>query len=323
MRIAMTFSRARCRRTAELPLCQTALPAAVNDLWLPVPRAGKKKRYNREASERRAAEQQRVLAESLGSGSRGGGEGGGVQLARLSGMAGREDSAAHLPARSASCSVHSGRLGERPPSPSTPTVATGGFAPATPQQAAMERPPQRSPSPTGSALQRASGHMQQLRQLASNPLDALRRRECQLHLTATYLPLTEQELAAMEREAGRQRGGRAAVAAMERVSTLAATSPRIANLLHRRAWGLRGGARVWRGRTGIVGHDLLAGPVCGSAWADGSQQWDGFQLMVNRLSRSDASCPLPSLPCSGVLYVYLDRAQDLASSTAQGFTRNM
>jgi hypothetical protein len=77
-----------------------------------------------------------------------------------------------------------------------------------------------------------SDHIDQLRQLAANPLDALRRKECQLHITATYLPLTEQELAVLEREAGRQQSG-GGLAAMQRVSTLAATSPRIANLLHR------------------------------------------------------------------------------------------
>lgn len=252
---------------------------------LPVPRAGKKKRYSRhisseQPSEQHAAEQQRVLVQPLGTagagsaagGAGGGTEGGGVQLRRVSGtVAPREGSAMRLPtlSGSSSSSVRSSRLGESPrapPTPPTPAATGGRWAPRTPKQpsgaaagtaagqlaagqAAASEAAGAAEEPVGAAavlgsrgtagrgasplgLQRVSDHIDQLRQLASNPLDALRRKECQLHITATYLPLTEQELAAMEREAGRQRSG-GGLAAMQRVSTLAATSPRIANLLHR------------------------------------------------------------------------------------------
>lgn len=250
-------------------------PAAVNDLVLPVPRANKKKRYSRRFSGQHSEQQQqRVLAQPLGVGgaagaASGSSERGGGQLGRVSGNVARQESTR---SGSSSFSGRSGRLGERPGTPSpplTPVAAGGGYAPRTPEQASGSRPAQAAgtqagadqaaagqaaatagPEPVGAAavlgarpvmgrsgspgLQRVSDHIGQLRQLAASPLDALRRKDCQLHITATYLPLTEQEVAVMAREAGRQQSG-GGLAAMQRVSTLASTSPRIANLLHR--WG--------------------------------------------------------------------------------------
>ena len=204
--------------------------------------------------------------------SSGSSEGSGGQLRRVSEKVARQGSAAQLTARSSSSrfSGRSGRLGERPGKSSPPLIpaaAGGGCAPRMPEQASGSSPARAAgtpagadqdasgqaaagPEPVGAAevlgarptmgrsgspgLQRVSDHIGQLRQLAASPLDALRRKECQLHITATYLPLTEQELAVMAREAGRQQSG-GGQAAMQRVSTLAASSPRITNLLHR--WG--------------------------------------------------------------------------------------
>lgn len=288
----------------------TAIPPAVNELSLPVPRANKKKRYARQSSEQQGAEQQGVLVQPLGVGSTAGAAGtsgassesGGVQLRRVSGTAVREDSATQLPVRGAGSSgsrlsMASGRLGERPRTPSpplTPAAAGGRQAPRTPEQgssaaaegteagggaAAAVEPvgaaavldsragAGRRVSPAG--LARVSGHIDQLRQLASNPWDALRRKECQLHITATYLPLTEQELAAMEREAGRQQGG-GGPTAMQRVSTLAATSPRIANLLHRWAPACsHAQCALARGPAAVLVHARTRRLICGGHGACG------------------------------------------------------
>ncbi len=45
--------------------------------------------------------------------------------------------------------------------------------------------------------------------------------------------------------------------------------------------------------------------------------------VLSPLLTSQHEQPATASACSGVLYVYLDRAENLASSTAQGFTRNM
>jgi hypothetical protein len=44
-------------------------------------------------------------------------------------------------------------------------------------------------------------------QLAANPMDLLRSKLCKLHVRISYFPLTDQELAAIGREAGRQQRG--------------------------------------------------------------------------------------------------------------------
>ena len=67
--------------------------------------------------------------------------------------------------------------------------------------------------------------VQQLKQLAANPLDALRSKRCLLHITATYFPLTEQEIAAVARQ-------HAGHAPLPRTHS-AAGSARVANMLRR------------------------------------------------------------------------------------------
>ena len=82
-----------------------------------------------------------------------------------------------------------------------------------------------------SATSVASGALQQLqnvRDLAQRQLEALRPRGCQLHVIATYYPLSEQEIAAVEREASRQQRGDAQ--AITRTQSLVPGS-RVSNLL--------------------------------------------------------------------------------------------
>lgn len=219
---------------AVLPLRALDLsPGALNDLWLHVPTSGKGSYGSSSGGSREPEEQPRVVPGRLASGS----GGGSVALS----VSSREDSAS--------------RLQQRPPSPQLPTTAAAAGASGRSSPQLQGEPPPRLQCVSG-----ASAAMQRLRQLS--PLDMLRCKECMLRVKATYLPLTEAEVAALAKAAAReashaQPGGAAAVGpGVSRTSLLG--SPRIANLLR-----------------------------------------------------------------SGVLYIYLDRAANLSSSAAQGFTRNM
>ena len=98
--------------------------------------------------------------------------------------------------------------------------------------------------------------------LAANPLDALRAKQCQLHIRTCYMPLTEAEKEAMVKEASRQRRG-------GRGLSHAPTAPagqgpgRVKTLLFR--WALRRRAAAGGRCKGGWGWDplrLLASPGC-------------------------------------------------------------
>jgi hypothetical protein len=201
----------------SLPLSSLDLtPGAVNDLWLPVPRNGKRT-YDRKG----------------GSGSGSIGElPTRVHALRVEDsdtevvVAQREDTAADL--TTSGPSRQQQQQQQQSPSPSA-----GAPASTQPQAAALGA--QRSPAHGSPGLQHLSPGataMQQLRQLAANPLDALRAKPCLLHITATYLPLTEQEIAEVAKAAGRQQqGGGGAV--RRGTSSAALGSGRLDDLLHR------------------------------------------------------------------------------------------
>lgn len=195
----------------SLPLTSLDLtPGAVNDLWLPVPRDSGKKAYKEGGGSGMddlptRVHALRVVEDSSGS----------ETAAAM--VAPREDTAA-------------GFVSRRPQQEPTPVAAE----PAAPPQHARG-PRQGAPglqhnSPGGGTA------MEQLRHLASNPLDALRTKRCYLHITATYLPLTELEIAAVAKAAGRQQQPGGGMATMSRgPSSAALTSGRLNDLLHR--WG--------------------------------------------------------------------------------------
>ena len=137
---------------AVLPLtCLT--PGAVNDLWLPVERVTK-----------------RGLEQTVASG--------GQQHASPA-------------SQQAQCSPRGGQgLPAREDTASTFSCAAG-----RPVQPSLQSP---LPGAEGSPLQRtsrigstASAAADQLRRVAAAPLEALRSKDCLLHITATYMPLTE------------------------------------------------------------------------------------------------------------------------------------
>jgi hypothetical protein len=138
----------------------------------------------------------------------------------------REDTAADLTASGPSRQQQHQQ--QSAPSPSA-------AAPATTQPQAAPLGVQHLPARGSPGLQHVSPGgtaMQQLRQLAANPLDALRSRPCLLHIRATYLPLTEQEIAEVAKAAGRQQqGGGGAV--KRGASSAALGSGRLDDLLHR------------------------------------------------------------------------------------------
>lgn len=198
----------------SLPLRTLDLAAgALNDLWLQVPRDGGKRGYSKTAEEEQQLQRVQVARVPPG---------GDAGLDGSVSVAAREDTAARLDVASAGSSSPS--LGSRPPSPAGKDASR-----ASPQ-----------------ALNRASGGLQQLRNMAFSPLDALlRSKRCLLHVQTSYLPLTADEIAAMARAAGRQQagggGGVVAPQLVSRTSTLG--SPRVTNLLRRRA-GCWAGGRV-------------------------------------------------------------------------------
>ncbi|KAL4458138.1 hypothetical protein ABPG75_013003 [Micractinium tetrahymenae] len=255
----------------SLPISSLNLsPGAVNDLWLPVPRNGKRGKG--------PEERQRVAAARVASGGLAGPAGdGGSNNSRRAAAGVHRRSRSMLRRRSSpggpaavsrsedTAGVLSQGAGRHaPPSPfasaaAGPAFEPGGQPPAQQQQQQLQAAASPEPQPSSMSsglLAQTTEAWQQLRLLALNPLDALRSRECMVHVVATFYPLSEQEIAAVEMEAGRQqRGEERAAGSPSRTASLLADSPV---------------------------HNMLRG---------------------------------------GVLYVYLDRADNLSSS--KGFTRNM
>ena len=147
-----------------LPLTSKDLdltPGTVNDLWLPVERVTKRRFENGAAS-------------------------GGQQHASpaLQQAQGSPHSGQGLPALGDTASTFSGAAAGQPEPPSlqSPSPEVQGSSPLV----------------EGSLLQRtsrigstASAAADQLRRVAVAPLEALRSKDCLLHITATYMPLTE------------------------------------------------------------------------------------------------------------------------------------
>ena len=192
----------------SLPLSSLDLtPGEVNDLWLPVPRNGKRIYDKKGGSGSGSIDELPTRVHAL--------QVEGSDAAAL--VAPREDTAAGFTAS-----------GSNRPSPPA-------AKPASPQLQAAGPGPQRSPAHGSPGLQHLSSGaaaMQQLRQLAANPLDALRSKRCLLHITASYLPLTEQEIAAVARAADTRRHAEAATPRRAN-SSAALSSGRLNDLLHR------------------------------------------------------------------------------------------
>lgn len=219
-------------------------PGAVNDLWLPVPRNGKRGKG--------AEERQRVAAARAASGGvvradSGGGSGKGAAAGaqRHGHGALRRHSSPGSPAAVARSQAMPGAPsgGRAPPSPFASEAARHGVeapGPAAGQQSAQPPAgqqqqlqegqgagaPETQPSTMSSGLLASTNEAwQQLRHLALNPLDALRSKDCMLHIVATFYPLSEQEIAAVEREASRQHRGEGTSVAPSRTGSLLADSP--------------------------------------------------------------------------------------------------
>lgn len=232
----------------SLPISSLDLsPGAVNDLWLPVPRNGKRGKGQEE--------RQRVAAARAASG--------GLAAARAgSGHAGGGDAAPGLHRRSRSVPRRRGTpsslagvarsedtagalsRGAAPHTPSSPFAAVAadptleapgpaaGQHSAQPAAAQHQQEGQRPGSLEAQPSSMSSGLLastteawQQLRLLALNPLDALRSRDCMLHVVATFYPLSEREIEAVEREASRQHRGEGVPEAPSRTTSLLADSP--------------------------------------------------------------------------------------------------
>ncbi len=220
-------------------------PGAVNDLWLPVPRNGKR---GKGAEERQRVAAARAASGAVARADSGGssGKAGAAGAQRRGHGALRRYSSPGSPAAAARSSDSTGALpgGRAPPSPFASEAARHGVeapGPAAGQQSAQppagqqqQQPqegqgagvPETQPSTMSSGLLASTTEAwQQLRHLALNPLDALRSKDCMLHIVATFYPLSEQEIAAVEREASRQHRGEGTPVAPSRTGSLLADSP--------------------------------------------------------------------------------------------------
>lgn len=224
----------------SLPISSLNLsPGAVNDLWLPVPRNGKR---GKGPEERQRLQVARAASGGAAPAGPGGG-GAGADRVRPSGASvlGRQSSPGS-PASVARSEDTAGVLSRggatrAPPSPfatesAGPATEGAGQHAAQPPLAQRQRDRERAGSLEPQASSMSSGLLaqtteawQQLRLLALNPLDALRSRDCMLHIVATFYPLSEREIAAVEREASRQHRGEGQPASPSRTASLLADSP--------------------------------------------------------------------------------------------------
>ncbi|EFN58384.1 hypothetical protein CHLNCDRAFT_56823 [Chlorella variabilis] len=187
----------------SLPLTVLDLtPGAVNDYWLPVPRAGTSRGEAEEGSMHRRKHTVRMMS----NGPHGSSAANEQDLGSWpSTVSGRDDTAVFA----------TGNLPRSTSSPFAAAAANAGVAAADGRRAAPFSRSSRSPGPperqqsTASGSSMATVWSQQLRQLAANPLEMLRSKRCMLHITASYFPLTDQEIAAVAKEAGRQQRGEA------------------------------------------------------------------------------------------------------------------
>lgn len=203
-------------------------PGVVNELWLPITRAGEQP-------------------------SNGDDEGADERIHRVRGLGGgaaaadEQDLTSFTPAASGlqlppgsqqqSRDVTGPTLLDPPHALSPLPAAFSANAPAAlpgslqPMRSSLRSGPQQLEARSTASSGLGTVWSQQLRQLASNPLTAFNRK-CMLHITASYFPLTDQEIAAVARETGKQQRGEADHTRTGADGSLA-NVPRVANMLRR------------------------------------------------------------------------------------------
>ncbi|KAI3435577.1 hypothetical protein D9Q98_001642 [Chlorella vulgaris] len=201
-------------------------PGVVNELWLPITRAGEQP-------------------------SNGDDEGADERIHRVRGLGGgaaaadEQDLTSFTPAASGlqlppgspqqSRDVTGPTLLDPPHALSPLPAAFSANAPAAlpgslqPMRSSLRSGPQQLEARSTASSGLGTVWSQQLRQLASNPLTAFNRK-CMLHITASYFPLTDQEIAAVARETGKQQRGEADHTRTGADGSLA-NVPRVANML--------------------------------------------------------------------------------------------